>query len=178
LKLALRQLQASNRELNTLSTRDALTGLYNRRGFEFVGEKLHELTERNDTDYVLFFGDMDGLKRINDTWGHKAGDDAIVNCAEILRRTFRSSDLVARLGGDEFTMLASESERQSPAKLLARLEAAFRRYNETSPHPYHLSLSIGYVLFSQCRGLSFAEVMARADEELYRQKTLRKRAAS
>ena len=178
LELALRQLQSSNRELNTLSTRDALTGLYNRRGFEFIGEKLHELTERNQTDYVLFFGDMDGLKAINDTWGHKAGDDAIVSCADILRRTFRSSDLVARLGGDEFTILAAESERQSPARLMARLEAALRRHNETSGHPYRLDLSIGYVLFSECRGLPFAEVMARADEELYRQKTIRKRAAS
>src|SRR5664280_2694331 len=176
LKVALRQLEASNRKLNELSTRDAMTGLYNRRGFELIGEKLHDLARRNKSDYVLFFADMDGVKVINDTWGHKAGDEAIVACADILRRNFRVSDVVARLGGDEFTMLTSGSGSDSPSRVVARLEALLRQYNDSSGRLYRVELSVGYVLFSACPGLSFAEIMAKADAELYRRKMERKRA--
>ena len=177
LKLTLRQLQASNRELNALSTRDAMTGLYNRRGFELIGQKVHDLAERNGSEYVLFFADTDGLKTINDTWGHGAGDEAIMACGNVLRQTFRKADLVARLGGDEFVVLATLAERKSPARMLARLDAALRRLNQEAARPYQIDLSIGYVLLSECRNLSFAEIMARADVSLYRQKMTKKAAS-
>jgi diguanylate cyclase (GGDEF)-like protein len=171
LEVALKQLQASNRKLNELSTRDTLTGLYNRRGFELIGEKLHDLARRNESEYLLFFADMDGLKAINDNWGHKAGDDAITACAEILRRTFRSADLVARLGGDEFTVLVAGPGPESVHGILSRLEEALDQHNDRRwGRPYRVELSIGYVFFSACPLLSFSEVMARADAELYRQK--------
>jgi diguanylate cyclase (GGDEF)-like protein len=174
LKLAMRQLQVSNKKLNDLSTRDAMTGLYNRRGFVLIGEKLHDVASRHQSDYILFFGDMDGLKVINDTWGHDAGDQAIVACGEILRKTFRLSDLVARLGGDEFTVLTTGPEHDGVRRILSRLDEAFDEYNATSGKPYRIELSIGHVLFSACAGLSFPEVMAKADADLYSRKIERK----
>jgi diguanylate cyclase (GGDEF)-like protein len=178
LGIALRELQVSNRRLDELSTRDSLTGLYNRRGFELIGEKLHDIARRNESEYLLFFADMDGLKAINDTWGHKAGDEAIAGCAEILRRTFRSADLMARLGGDEFTVLVAGPDRDGVRGMLARLEEALDDHNDRRwARPYRVELSVGYVFFSDCPDLSFFEVMARADAELYRQKQERKLAA-
>ena len=176
LEVALRQLQSSNTKLNELSTRDTLTGLYNRRGFELIGEKLHDIANRNQSEYLLFFADMDGLKAINDTWGHRAGDEAIAGCADILRRTFRSADLVARLGGDEFTILVAGPDRDSVRRTLDRLEEALSDHNDRRwARPYRVELSLGYVFFSDCRDLSFSEVMAKADAELYRQKQERKK---
>jgi diguanylate cyclase (GGDEF)-like protein len=174
LERAMRQLRASNRKLNDLSTRDTLTGLHNRRGFILIGEKVHSLCERSKSDYALFFADIDGLKAINDTWGHEAGDEAIAACGDILRRTFRASDVVARLGGDEFTILVSRSSPQDVKRVLTRLDEARAQQNRSSGKPWQVELSIGHVFLSGCPGLSFAEVMAKADEELYRRKKERK----
>ena len=174
LERAMRQLRASNKKLNDLSTRDTLTGLYNRRGFILIGEKLHSLSERSMSDYALFFADIDGLKAINDTWGHEAGDEAIEACGEILRRTFRASDVVARLGGDEFTILTSRSSPQDVQRILSRLDEARCQYNSSSGKPWQIEFSIGHVFLSDCPGISFAEVMAKADEDLYRRKKERK----
>ena len=170
LERAMLQLRASNKKLNDLSTRDTLTGLYNRRGFILIGEKLHSLSERTMSDYALFFADIDGLKVINDTWGHEAGDEAIAACGDILRRTFRASDIVARLGGDEFTVLTSRLSPQDVHGILSRLDETRRQHNSVSGKPWHVEFSIGHVFLSDCPGLAFAEVMAKADEELYRRK--------
>jgi diguanylate cyclase (GGDEF)-like protein len=178
LERAMRQLWASNRKLNDLSTRDTLTGLYNRRGFILIGEKIHSLSVRSTSDYTLFFADIDGLKAINDTWGHEAGDEAIAACADILRRTFRTSDIVARLGGDEFTILTSRSSPNDVQGILARLDETRRRHNSAAGKPWQVEFSIGHVFLSNCPDLTFGEVMARADEELYRRKKERKRSRS
>jgi diguanylate cyclase (GGDEF)-like protein len=178
LRIALQELQVSNRRLDELSTRDTLTGLYNRRGFELIGEKLHDIARRNESEYLLFFADLDGLKAINDTWGHRAGDEAISDCADILRRTFRSADLVARLGGDEFTILVGGASHEGVHGMLARLaEALDERNDRRWGRPYRVELSVGYVFLSDCPGRSFSEVIEMADAELYREKQERKRAA-
>jgi diguanylate cyclase (GGDEF)-like protein len=170
LERAMRQLRVSNKKLNDLSTRDTLTGLYNRRGFILIGDKVHNLSERSKSDYALFFADIDGLKAINDRWGHEAGDEAIAACGDILRRTFRDSDVVARLGGDEFTILVSRSSPQDVRRILSRLDETRRQHNSASGKPWQIDLSIGHVFMSGCPGVSFTEVMAKADEELYRRK--------
>jgi two-component system cell cycle response regulator len=92
---------------------DELTGLYNRRGFFTLGEKTLSLMRRKGRELIVVFVDLDGLKRVNDTQGHQAGDDLIRRAAILLRATFRESDIVARIGGDEFAVVANETDARS-----------------------------------------------------------------
>ena len=92
-------------ELARLAMVDDLTGLRNRRGFLAIAEPIKELAQRNRQPVALLFIDLDNLKEINDRHGHGAGDQALVAMADLLRATFRESDVVARLGGDEFAVL-------------------------------------------------------------------------
>jgi len=96
-------------KLNNLSQTDELTGLYNRRGFISLTRSSLELAQRMGKSGLLFFIDMDGLKVINDSYGHEEGDIAIKEIANILRSAFRKSDIVARLGGDEFTVFTTDT---------------------------------------------------------------------
>ncbi|HEY0971402.1 MAG TPA: two-component regulator propeller domain-containing protein [Gemmatimonadales bacterium] len=91
--------------LRTMSLRDDLTGLYNRRGLLTLAEQQVRVASRDRRGFVLLFADLDGLKGINDTHGHAAGDRAITDAAALLRETFREADIIARLGGDEFVVL-------------------------------------------------------------------------
>ncbi len=95
-------------EAYVLSLVDELTGLYNRRGFFSLAEHQFKLTKRNHKSMVLFFGDLDELKTINDTLGHFEGDQALIDTANLLRKTFRETDIMARIGGDEFVVLITE----------------------------------------------------------------------
>src|SRR5579885_3216035 len=100
------------RELRSLALTDDLTGLYNRRAFLTLASQQMKLSRRKGKSLLLFFADVDGLKRINDEFGHQAGDLAIARTAEALERSFRKSDIVARIGGDEFVALAFEASGQ------------------------------------------------------------------
>ena len=95
--------------LRTLSIKDDLTGLYNRRGFFALAEQGLKTAQRMGTEMLLIYGDLDNLKEINDTFGHKEGDQALMDISQILKETFRESDIIARIGGDEFVMLAMNS---------------------------------------------------------------------
>jgi GAF domain-containing protein len=101
-----RELQNALEQIHTLSITDELTGLYNRRGFRLLADKLIRRAARGGEPFNLVYLDLDGLKRINDTQGHGIGDSMISAAAGILRQTFRESDILARIGGDEFCVLA------------------------------------------------------------------------
>ena len=98
-----------DRQVRTLAITDELTGLYNRRGFLAAATHQLKLAHRNAQSVLLFYCDVDNLKAINDSFGHREGDLALVRTANALERTFRDSDILARPGGDEFAVLASEA---------------------------------------------------------------------
>jgi diguanylate cyclase (GGDEF)-like protein len=100
------------RELRSLALTNDLTGLYNRRGFFASARQQLRLARRNTQESLLFFCDVDNLKKINDSYGHGEGDLALVRAAAVLEQTFRDSDILARLGGDEFAVLALEASSQ------------------------------------------------------------------
>ena len=100
---------------------DELTGLYNRRGFQVSGDRLLRLSQRRSVGLWLLCADLDGLKGINDRFGHGAGDAALVETANALRATFRSSDAVGRLGGDEFAVLALDAAEGSLELIVERI---------------------------------------------------------
>ena len=94
--------------LRNSSLKDDLTGLFNRRGLLKQAAPYFDFARRQKETLLLLFIDLDGMKRINDEFGHNEGDNALISTAAILNRSFRSSDVIARLGGDEFTVLVTD----------------------------------------------------------------------
>jgi diguanylate cyclase (GGDEF)-like protein/PAS domain S-box-containing protein len=156
--------------LRSLSILDELTGLYNRRGFFTLAEQHCKLAERNRRGALLVFLDLDGLKQINDTLGHVAGDQAIVAVSEALRQSFRESDILGRLGGDEFAALALETDLGVGPRLLERLRACLEEYNAASTLIRSLAVSVGTAYFDPNDHCGIEELIARADREMYEEK--------
>ncbi|HWT83488.1 MAG TPA: diguanylate cyclase [Candidatus Methylomirabilis sp.] len=154
--------------LRSLSTRDDLTSLHNRRGFMTLGPQYLRMADRNRQAVLLLFADLDGLKVINDTQGHRAGDRALRDIATIFQRTFRASDILARLGGDEFAVLAMETPMTSADRLKARLHRSLYAHNAKALLP--LSLSIGIARYDPEHQCSLEELLAQADAAMYEQK--------
>lgn len=152
--------------LRIQSLTDDLTRLYNRRGFRVLAEHQLRVAERTMRPVSLVFADLDGLKGINDTCGHAEGDRALLECAEILRETFRGSDILARIGGDEFVVMTPESGG-TEAEILHRLQSALDAHNAYCDRPYALSVSAGVAHFDPGRPCTLAELLGRADVAMY-----------
>lgn len=157
-------------ELLRLSTRDELTGLYNRRGFFVSAEPLARLAERAGRAFVVFFADLDGLKSINDTLGHHAGDEALRDAAWILSQTFRSADIVARLGGDEFAVFAADAPADCVDPMQRRLERWQANRNAAQNRAFTVALSVGGVAWSPGEPMSLEALLEAADVAAYRAK--------
>ena len=157
-------------EIRELSFRDPLTALYNRRGFITLAEQQLKGATRVQRKMLLAFLDVDGLKWINDTLGHEAGDKALVDAAEVLRRTFRESDIIARVGGDEFAVLAIEMTDLNPELLPNRLQHTIDAFNTDESKPYRLSLSWGMTVYEPGTTQSLDQLMSAADALMYAQK--------
>lgn len=154
-------------ELRRMGTADSLTRLMNRRGFLPTAEHHLEMAKRTHTPTGLMFLDLDGLKHVNDTLGHAAGDAMITEAAYVMRQTFRASDLIARMGGDEFCVLfATESEATADVAL-TRLQEAVQLANAQEGRPFELSLSTGVAMFDPEQPCSLDQLMATADERMY-----------
>ena len=156
--------------IHTLSLADELTGLYNRRGFLAFCKQHRSSLHRANKSGVLVYADLDGLKRINDSFGHKEGDRALIKTAELLKETFRSADVLGRLGGDEFTALAAVEPQGGVEKLISRLEEKFENYNSLKLVPYKLSISIGVAQVDSDATQSMEDLMALADLAMYENK--------
>ena len=156
-------------ELSSLAITDELTGLYNRRGFLSLTERQLKLGRRSGREMLLFFIDVDGLKHINDSFGHSEGDLALTRTAEVLGKTFRDSDVLARLGGDEFAALAIEASGHTEATVMARLRRNLEMVS-TNESRYLLSLSLGVVRFDPRTASSLDLVMLQADRAMYQAK--------
>ena len=162
-------LQERVEQLDLLAHEDSLVGLPNRRGFMRALERIIDRVSRYQEKSALLFVDLDGLKVINDTFGHQAGDEALVQVAKLLLGGVRKSDIVARIGGDEFAILLVHSDEESAHETATRLvdliaDSEFTHGGETMP----LSVAIGA---AGINGDDTAEsVIARADKEMYRRK--------
>ncbi|MGA2514237.1 MAG: histidine kinase N-terminal 7TM domain-containing protein [Candidatus Limnocylindrales bacterium] len=157
--------------IRTLSFTDELTGLLNRRGFTTLAEQQLRTSVRTRNRLWLLFADLDGLKDINDRFGHEAGDRALCEIARLLRTgSFREADLVARLGGDEFAILATEISRTDEDKIVKRVDDAVRRANEAPGREFALSLSAGVAIFDPERPQTLDELIRKADRRMYQAK--------
>jgi len=157
------------RELRSLAMIDDLTRLYNRRAFHALSMQQLKVMRRNGQGLLLFFADVDHLKNINDTFGHKEGDLALVRVADALERTFRDSDIIARLGGDEFAVLALEASNQDRDAILRRLDNHIQKASAGDSR-YKLSLSVGAARFDPKDSVSLESLLGKADQAMYEQK--------
>jgi diguanylate cyclase (GGDEF)-like protein len=163
--------------LRSLSLKDELTGLLNRRGFFTLAEQQIKIAKRKKYNMLLLIGDMDNLKQINDNLGHAEGDAAIIETADILRKSFRESDIIARIGGDEFSILHVENFGGNPTASADRLQNNFALYNEQGKKKFRLSMSVGTALCDAAGAYSINELIKQADDIMYQQKRSRSSAA-
>ncbi len=164
------QLSKQSAELERLTLTDDLTGLYNRRGLGAVGAQALYRARRDGTTVALLFLDLDGLKKINDTFGHGAGDDALRVLAGIISATTRESDIAARVGGDEFCILLFDEGGTAVEHVTRRIRDATIAAHETHSLPAPLSISIGMLRVEARTPGSISELLAEADRSMYKEK--------
>jgi two-component system, cell cycle response regulator len=160
-------------QLRQLAIIDELTGLHNRRGFATLAEQQLKLARRRGTPAAVLFVDLDGMKGINDTYGHGEGDQALTDTADLLRATFRTSDLLARVGGDEFCVFLPDCDPPTATVVTERLREAVRAHNESAGRPYALSLSVGVAEFDPAKHAAIDDLIEHADRSMYREKSAR-----
>lgn len=170
LQSAIVERQQAEEELRNLTLTDDLTGLYNHRGFFTLAEHNAKIARRTGKSSLLIYADMDGLKEINDAFGHTEGSLAIAQTAMILRKTFRDSDIVARLGGDEFAILSADVRNNQVEKILERLHNNLDLHNAEGTNDYQLSLSTGAICIERNNASSMEELVALADRAMYENK--------
>lgn len=153
--------------LRNMSHVNELTGLYNRRGFLTMIEQHWKLASRTEKGFLLVFADLDGLKQINDSYGHNEGDTALISTAEILKKAFRDSDIIARIGGDEFVALLIEADKNDICIITDRLQKRLENYNGNSSRPYKLSISTGIVHYAPQSKYSVDKLLSQADTLMY-----------
>lgn len=152
-------------KLKYLSLHDQLTGLYNRT---FFVEEMHRLSKSRAYPITIISADINELKQINDLKGHAKGDEYLKNCAEVLSRSLRSSDILARIGGDEFVMLLPRTGRKAGDNILERIRNQVDEHNKKHPEE-PLSLSMGLAT-AACNDVDLEEIYKQADRLMLKEK--------
>ena len=163
-------LRSLNERLREESFADELTGLYNRRGFLTMSEQALRVAQRSLRQALVFYVDLDGMKEINDRFGHEAGDEALIESASVLRATFRDVDVLARMGGDEFAVLAVEASGDAAPRLEVRLQKIIEETNAERARRFQLSMSCGSAVFDPFNPEPLPKLLARADAAMYENK--------
>lgn len=171
--LLVRHLNNLESEINDLTLRDELTGLYNVRGFNLLAGQSLRLAQRAQLPFSVLFIDVDDLKRINDELGHNIGSASLAEAAKLLDATFRDADVIARIGGDEFAV-AGQFNHEGIAAAAQRLQDAAAARSCEPAQPFPLSLSIGHATSSIFRFDTLKDLLARADQVMYERKRRKK----
>lgn len=165
------------KELKALSLKDDLTGLYNRRGFITLAEQHIKMAKREKIGFYVLYADLDNLKMINDTFGHKEGSRAISDIANIFQETYREVDIIARLGGDEFAIIHVGLTGDKIDIIDSRLQAKIDLFNLGNDRVFKLSLSVGIAYYDPEYPCSIDELLVKADMLMYEQKKNKKNSA-
>ena len=162
-------------ELDLIASTDELTGLYNRRGFYSFGETTLKFAKAMGQSGIILYCDMDGLKKINDTYGHEAGDRAILAESIILKSNFRSNDIIARIGGDEFAIICPGLTKKALKHIHEQIDEDCRIWSGGNEQGFSLSISIGYVSYPSAKmGYKITPLLSEADALMYMEKRTKK----
>lgn len=170
LKMSLNEIHEKNELLNHLSTSDELTGIYNRRGFMERVEYYINIPSNHGMKAILLFADMDSLKVVNDKFGHKDGDFALRNIANILSRSFGPHDVIGRIGGDEFVCFAFINESDYIIQVQDKIKTLSAELNATCDKPYFIEMSVGVTEFICDGDQTIEDLLSQADNALYSNK--------
>jgi diguanylate cyclase (GGDEF)-like protein len=157
-------------ELNTrLATSDDLTGLFTRRYLMDILAKQKALSERDDSDFVICFADLDHFKTINDTYGHHVGDQVLISFSKILRASIREIDYASRFGGEEFVVLLVKTDIDQAVAIAERIRQGIEQFNFNDIAPgLHVTTSIGLANYKEYK--SIQETLVTADNRMYHAK--------
>ncbi|WP_199609921.1 sensor domain-containing diguanylate cyclase [Flocculibacter collagenilyticus] len=160
------------RELSALAmaTIDELTMIHNRRGFEYSARKSLDFCHRQAMPATLAYIDLNHFKTINDTYGHQAGDRALVTFAQMLQQQLREMDVYARMGGDEFAILLNDTDESTAHHILTRFRQSVENFNQSNNLPFPLKFSLGLATSKQEEKVSLEHLLHQADTKMYQQK--------
>ena len=167
-------LNAMVERLNRMWVYDTLTGVFNRAGFfKFAPSIIKEAYEKKNDLFVLFL-DLDGLKAVNDKYGHDEGDVFIKAMASVLNQVHRHGELLMRYGGDEFVVMAQGYSHEDARRYIQQVQTGIENYNSVSDHPYVLDASMGYAIVPSSEKMDLDELIEKADKEMYKVKKEKK----
>ena len=161
--------------INGLAYRDSLTGVKNKTAYEDAVKRMENKMRVERPEYAVLVFDINGLKYINDTYGHDFGDILIINASKIICRTFKHSP-VFRIGGDEFVAILEGSDFEHYQELMEELQRALTEHNSTSRDETLVSVARGIAIYEYEQDLSFKTVFKRADDAMYQNKAAMKQA--
>ena len=167
------RINSMEREIRDLSLRDELTGLYNLRGFHLLGEQALRLARRSQVPFTVLFIDLDNLKQINDSFGHSVGSATLAETGELLKETFRETDVMGRIGGDEF-VVAGQFSHAAISVAIERLRQASALRNSEAGRRFALNFSIGHFTSEVNGHESLRELLTKADHAMYEEKWRKK----
>ena len=156
----------AEKKIKYISFHDILTDLYNRHFFE---EEISRLNTPREYPVSIVIADINGLKFVNDTFGHSRGDKLLKDIAKILRSVSRKEDAVSRIGGDEFAIILPQSDENIARTFCNRVGNECKEYNRKSIHKPKLSIALGFVTQSG-QYKSIDEALKKADERMYAEK--------
>ena len=166
-----RQLQAANQELQRLSSTDRLTGLFNRGHWEEMLRQDYARHRRYDSNAALVMFDIDHFKKINDQYGHQAGDAVIQQTANLIRQNMRGADVAGRYGGEEFVVLLPDTDSEGAVMFAERLRQSAEAYEVNHEnHSIRFTISFGIADLSLPTS-GYAQLIERADSALYASKS-------
>ena len=161
-------------KLEKLYVEDSLTGIYNRRGLQNWAAEIFTKAVDSQKEVMIFVADLDDLKPINDKFGHKQGDNAIIQVSRALQKASISGEICARFGGDEFEVVAYDYDTQKADAFVDRFNKALEDYNQRSGMPYQVSASCGYYVSKVSEDDDFNSLIFAADKEMYKNKSEKK----
>lgn len=159
--------------LGKLYAQDTFSGIYNRNGFVLATAELYDKCMKEQKDIMLMFLDLDGLKTINDTYGHNTGDQAICNIADVLRASC-TDEIFCRFGGDEFIVFGADYTKEAADELTSRIQSNIERINKSEINPFRLGASTGFIIATPKEGEDIFNFVTEADKQMYKEKRKKK----
>lgn len=160
--------------LGKLYAKDTFSGIYNRNGFVNATKDIYNRCTEEHRSIMLMFIDLDGLKGINDTYGHSTGDKAICSIADVLRDSCSNGEVFCRFGGDEFIVFAADYSENDANELTRRIKENIRKKNERHTELFSLGASTGFVIATPKKGEDIFYFVTEADKKMYSEKRKKK----
>mgnify|MGYP002857456199 CR=1 FL=1 len=164
------KMQKMIRTLDEMWVFDPMTHVYNRAGFFKFSEKIIENARKEREEMFFIFLDLDGLKKVNDMYGHETGDRMICDMADVLRKTRNKEELLMRYGGDEFVVFGKGATKLAVEEDIKRIRRAMDELNRTGDRKYKLDASIGYHMVPYDNTAPLSALIELADQEMYKEK--------